>query len=104
MPVMTTVATLTCQQVLCNASAVADTFMGFAWKMYSVLCSNIPKYQYPNLNATAEQCGIFARAEIPSNARAGCESGLVGSLLEVVTYTNEGDERTTKTALGLQFS
>lgn len=106
MPVLTTVATLTCQQVLCNASAVADTFMGFAWKVYSLLYLNNNQYQYPIPNATVDQCRAFSQADLIADAQTGCRIRLVGNMLEGVASTIDpktGD-MTTASAIALQFS
>jgi hypothetical protein len=106
--VLTTVATFTCEQLLCNASAVAETFMGFAWKVASVMCSDVATYQYPTRNATADQCRLFAQVDAGSelllDAQAGCRSRLVGSMSEEgVSYRNAAGNQQINSYLTLNF-
>lgn len=106
LPVMTTVATFTCQQVLCNISAVADTFMGFAWKVCSSAPDNVP-FQYSILNETLDQDCAFFQGQLIADAQTGCRIRLVGNVMEEVTVTSDNPANgnpQTVVASALQFS
>lgn len=104
LPIMTTVATFTCQQVLCNISAVADTFMGFAWKVCSSVLGNGP-FDFPIPNATLDQACAFSQGQLIADAKTGCGIRLVGNVLQEIAVTSENPDGSPQTvaATALQF-
>jgi hypothetical protein len=86
-PVMSTVVNLTCQQVLCNTTAIASTFMGYAWNKLNSFGVCPDMYHLPN--ATFDQCReITQQTIITAPVVAGCKSRFVGYLVAVAVAGN----------------